>query len=158
MLSIGDTVDDFTLDSTDGKFTLSERVKDGYVLLYFYVVNYGKTCTDYMALMNERVDDFRKLNVTMYHVNPETVENHRAWMEHTDAQFVHLSDREQKVSKMFDCIVTKAKNDKILGYTNRGLFLIGPDMKIRYAWRADWPNNTVPMDELLDSIREAIGE
>ncbi len=156
MLSVGDTVDDFTLDSTDGKFTLSERVRDGYVLLYFYVVNYGKTCTDYMGLMNERVEDFKKLNVTMYHVNPETIENHRAWMEHTDAQFVHLSDREQKVSRMFDCIVIKAKNDKILGYTNRGFFLIGSDMKIRYAWRADWPNNTVPMDELLDSIGKAV--
>lgn len=152
MIAAGDRVDDFTLESTDGAFTLSERVKGGYVLLYFYVVNYGKTCTDYISMMNDRFEEFSRLKTTMFHVNPDTVENHRAWMEHTGSRYVHLSDADQIVSRRFDCIVAKARSDRIIGHTNRAFFLIDPDMVVRYAWRADWPEDTVPMNVLLEEI------
>ena len=42
-----------------------------------------------------------------------------------------------------------------MGNPNRGFVLIDKDMTIRYLWRPDLPNNTVPIDELLDSVREA---
>ena len=72
-LKVGDRVDDFTLESTKGTFTLSERVKEGPVLLYFYVINYGKTCTDYISLMDERADEFKAMNVSLVHVNNDTL-------------------------------------------------------------------------------------
>ena len=156
-ISVGDAAEDFTLESTDGTFTLSERVRDGPVLLYFYVVNYGRTCTDYMALMNERYEQLRSMGVTMVHVNPDTVGNHRAWMEHTGAMYEHLSDPDQKVSRYFGCIVRKARSKKIMGYTDRAFVLIDTDMKIRYIWHAGMPNDTVPMDELMGHIRDALG-
>ena len=56
----------------------------------------------------------------------------------------------------FDCIVTKAKNEKIIGNTNRAFFLIDRDLRIRYCWRADVPMDTVPFDELLDAIDKAL--
>lgn len=148
----GDTVKDFTLECTDGRFTLSERVKDGPVLLYFYVLNFGKTCTNYMASMNERYDDFRKRGITLYHVNHDSIENHRDWMNHTASKYQILSDPDKEVSKAFGCIVTKAKSDKIIGNPNRGFFLIDRDLKVLYAWQADMPMDTVPMDDLFREI------
>ena len=156
MYEIGDTVDDFTLESTNGTYTLSERVQNNYALLYFYVVNFGKTCTDYMALMNERLPELQRKGVELVHINPESIENHKEWMRSTAAQFEHLSDKEQTISKKFDCIVTNANNKKIIGNTNRALFLIDKDMRIRYCWRAEVPHDTVPMDELIMKIDEAI--
>ena len=156
MYEIGDTVDDFTLESTNGTYTLSERVQNNYALLYFYVVNFGKTCTDYMALMNERLPELQMRGVELVHINPESIENHKEWMRSTVAQFEHLSDKEQTISKKFDCIVTNANNKKIIGNTNRALFLIDKDMRIRYCWRAEVPHDTVPMDELIMKIDEAI--
>lgn len=152
MYGVGDVVDDFTLESTNGSFTLSERVRDHHVLLYFYVVNFGKTCTDYMAVMNEHYSDLQRLNVELVHINPETVSNHREWMRSTASLYEHLSDRDQTVSKKFDCIVTKAKSDKIIGNTNRAFFLIDGGMRVRYCWRADMPNDTIPMDELMSTL------
>ena len=154
MLEEGDKAIDFTLDSTEGTFTLSERVRKGPVLLYFYVVNYGKTCTDYIALMNERIDEFRRYNVSLVHINEDTVENHRAWINHTDSQFEHLSDPGEEVSRKYDCIIKQARSEKLIGRVNRCFFLIDKDMTIRWAWRAEWPYNTVPMDEIFDKIRE----
>ena len=152
----GDRVEDFTLDCTDGRFTLSERVKGGPVLLYFYVVNFGKTCTNYMAEMNERFDDFKKRNITLYHVNDASLEDHRGWMNHTASKYQILSDPDKAVCRQFDCIVRKAKSDKIIGYPNRGFFLIDKDLKVLFSWQADMPMETVPMDELFAEIDKAL--
>ena len=155
-LKVGDKVEDFTLDSTEGTFTLSERVKKGPVLLYFYVINFGMTCTNYIAMMDERVEDFKKMNVSLVHVNYDTVENHRAWIEHTGTSYEHISDPDLKVSKQFGFIVRKAKSPKIMGKTNRGFVLIDKDMRIRYLWRPNMPMDTVPIDELIEKVREAL--
>ena len=156
MYEVGDIVKDFELDSTSGTYRLSERVKDNYALLYFYVVNFGRTCTDYMAVMNERLPDLENRKVELVHINPESVENHRDWMRSTSSLYEHLSDRGQAVSRDFDCIVTKAKNEKIIGNTNRAFFLIDRDLRVRYCWRADVPTDTVPFDELLGAIDKAL--
>ena len=87
MYEVGDIVKDFELDSTNGTYRLSERVKDNYALLYFYVVNFGKTCTDYMAVMNERLPDLESRKVELVHINPESVENHRDWMRSTSSLY-----------------------------------------------------------------------
>lgn len=152
MYTVGSTVEDFSLDSTEGVFTLSERVKKGYVLLYFYVVNFGQTCTDYMEEMNERFDDLKDRNVSLIHVNPASVDEHRDWINHTDALFEHVCDKDQIISRKFDCIVSKAKSEKIIGKTNRAFFLIDNEMKIRYLWKADLPTDTVPMSKLISDI------
>lgn len=154
VLRIDDTAPDFSIPSTNGgTFRLSERVREGSVLLYFYVTDYGRTCTDYMALMNERKTELNDLNVSLVHINPDSIENHREWIKHTDAQFEHLSDPDQMVSKTYGAIVTRAKNDKLIGYTNREFFLVNREMKIKYIWRAYWPTDTVPMSELINDIK-----
>ena len=155
-LKVGDRVDDFTLQSTKGTFTLSERVKEGPVLLYFYVINYGKTCTDYIAMMDERADEFKAMNVSLVHVNNDTVENHLAWVKHTGTEYEHLSDKYNSVSRYFGCIVRKARSMKIMGNTDRGFVLIDKDMRIRYIWHANMPNDTVPMDELIKVVKNAL--
>ena len=158
MIGVGDDAIDFTVDCTDGPFTLSERVKKGPVLLYFYVVNYGMTCTNYMAEMNERFEDFQKRNIQLFHVNHETIENHLEWVKHTASKYQIISDKDKEVSKAYDCIVTKAKSDKIIGNPNRGFFLVDGNMKIRYCWRAPIPKDTVPMDELFAEIDRALAD
>lgn len=158
MYQVGSTVRDFTLDSTEGKFVLSERVKKGPVLLYFYVVNYGQTCTNYMEDMNEGFDDFTKRNISLIHVNPSSVEEHRGWIKHTDSLYEHICDENQIISKEFDCIITKAKNEKIIGKTNRAFFLIDENMKIKYLWKADLPTDTVLISQLLAEIDSVLNQ
>ncbi len=156
IIGVGDKANDFTLESTNGRYNLYDRLKNKRQLLYFYVVNYGKTCTDYMELMNERFDELAELNIELVHINPETVENHKEWIKHTSSLYEHLSDKDQVISKEFDCIITKCDNEKVLGKTNRAFFLIDYDGEILYAWRAPIPHNTVPMSELIANMRKTI--
>jgi len=154
-LSVGDIAPDFTIPSVwNGSFSLSSEVKDADILLYFYVVNYGHTCTEYIEAMNERKSEFDELGVKMVHVNPADVEEHQKWMERTESLYDHLSDKEQKVSKEYGAIVERGESPKIIGFTNREFFLVGKDMRIKYIWRAYWPKDTIPIPELLNKIRE----
>ena len=157
ILSVGDKAPDFTMECTDGTFTLSERTRDGPVLIYFYVVNYGKTCTDYMAEMNERKADFDRRGVQLVHLNPESIENHRDWMRHTDSRYEIISDADMEVSRTYGCVIEKAANEKLIGKTNRALCLVDRDMVIRYLWRAPVPKDTVPMDDLFEEMDRVLG-
>ena len=153
-LSVGDAAPDFMIPSVwNDSFRLSDEVKSADILLYFYVVNYGRTCTEYIEAMNERKNEFDGLGVKMVHVNPAGIEEHKKWMERTESLYDHLSDGEQRVSKEYGAIVERAESPKIMGFTNREFFLVGKDMRIKYIWRAYNPTDTIPIPELLDKIR-----
>ena len=154
-LSVGDTAPDFMIPSVwNGSFCLSDEVNNADILLYFYVVNYGHTCTEYIEVMNQHKKEFDELGVKMVHVNPASVEEHEKWMERTESLYDHLSDAGQNVSKEYDAIIERAESPKVLGFTNREFFLIGKGRKIKYIWRAYWPKDTIPIPELLDEIRK----
>lgn len=157
MLSAGDKAIDFTLESTNGgSFTLSERVREGPVLLYFYVVDFGMTCTNYIELMNERFDQFGELNVSLVHINDGSIESHREWIARTESMYEHLSDMDEIVTKKYDATIRQAKKETMIGRVNRCFFLVDRDMTLRNVWYAEWPMDTVPMDELFENIRKAL--
>jgi peroxiredoxin len=156
-LSVGDTAPDFTMPSTvRGRYTLSEEAGKGPVLLYFYVMNFGHTCTWYIADMIEARPRFQDLGVTMVHVNPASVEEHKEWVETTGSPFEHISDVDQEVSKRYGAIVTNEKAPKVLGYTNREFYLVDEKMIIRYIWCAEMPADAIPIAALLDELKAAL--
>ena len=77
-------------------------------------------------------------------------------MNHTASKYQILSDPDKAVCRQFDCIVRKAKSDKIIGYPNRGFFLIDKDLKVLFSWQADMPMETVPMDEFFAEIDKVL--
>ena len=157
MLKVGDRAIDFSLESTNGgTFTLSERVRQGPVLLYFYVVDFGRTCTDYMELMNERYEQFRGMNISLVHINEGSVDSHREWIRRTESMYEHLCDKDEVVAREYDAIIRQAKNEAMVGRVNRCFFLVDRDMVLRYVWYAEWPKDTVPMDELFDRMAEGL--
>ena len=156
-LKVGDKAPDFTRPCVRcGEFTLSTKVREGPVLLYFYPVNYGQTCTYYIDLMNESYDEFEKAGVRMFHLNPANVEDHSKWMDRVCSKYDHISDRDQEVSRRYGMIITHPEHPKVFGFTNRGFVLVDADMTIRYVWRAERPIHTVDMVSLIAHIRKAL--
>ena len=138
------------------EFKLSSKVKENPVLLYFYPVNYGVTCTRYIEMMNETYDKFEKLGIKVFHINPGPLEDHEKWMDRTDSKYDHISDKEQKISRTYGMIVTHPEHPKVLGFTNRGFVLVDKDMNIRYLWRANRPNDTVDLELLVEDIKNIL--
>lgn len=156
-LKAGDKAPDFTAQCVRcGTFTLSSEVKDSPVLLYFYPVNYGQTCTNYIEKMNEYHDEFRKMGIRMFHINPSSLEDHSKWMDRMSSMYDHISDTDQKISKTYGMIITHPEHPKVFGYTNRGFVLVDREMKIRYIWRAERPIHTVDLDVLAEEVRNIL--
>ena len=156
-LKVGDKAPDFTMPCVRcGKFTLSSKVRERPVLLYFYPVNYGQTCTSYIDLMNESYDEFEKAGVKMFHLNPAPIEDHSKWMDRVCSMYDHISDADQEVSRRYGMIITHPEHPKVFGFTNRGFVLVDADMTIRYLWRAERPIHTIDLRSLVADIREAL--
>ena len=157
MLSAGDKAIDFELESTRGRtFVLSQEVKGGPILLYFYPVDFGMTCTNYIELMNERADEFDDFGVRMVHINDGSMDSHLSWVERTESRFETLSDTDEIVTRKYDATIRQAKKESMIGRVNRCFFLVDRDMTLRYVWYAEWPMDTVPMDDLLENIKEGL--
>ena len=156
-LKVGDKAPDFTAPCVRcGEFTLSAKVSEGPVLLYFYPVNYGQTCTNYIAVMNEFFDEFENAGIRMFHLNPGAVDDHSKWMDRMDSKYDHISDTEQKISKRYSMIITHPEHPKVAGFTNRGFVLVDNEMTIRYIWRAERPIHTVEMGSLIADMRNIL--
>ena len=156
-LAAGDEAPDFIVPGVRcGEFRLSEKVIDSFVLLYFYPVNYGVICTRYIGEMNELYDEFEKLKIKVFHVNPDPPDVLSGWMDRTDSLYDHISDTGQEVSRRYGMIITHPEHPKVSGFTNRGFVLADRSMRIRFLWRADRPNDTLGLDEMIKELRKIV--
>jgi peroxiredoxin len=156
-LWIGDTAPDFTVPCVNGgEFVLSSEVKRSPVLLYFYPANYGLMCTYYSERMNEFYEDFEALRIKVFHVNPDTVDNHKKWMGRIASRYDHIADMEHTVSKIFGMIIGAPGSQDDCGLTNRGFVLIDKKMTIRYIWKAALPPQAPELKELIEELRKIL--
>jgi peroxiredoxin Q/BCP len=150
---VGDIVPDFTAQCVKcGNFVLSSKVRESPVLLYFYPANYGLMCTYYSEQMNDHYEDFERIGVKVFHVNPDTVESHAGYMRRVSSRYDHMSDLGREVSWIFGMLVGPPENWDDSSLANRGFVLIDKDMTIRYIWRASIPANIVDLDTLVAEI------
>lgn len=156
-LEIGDTAPDFTVKSTEKEsFSLYEELKNGPILLNFYVGDFGINCTNYMAKFIESYSRISDLGVTMVPINPDSLDSHKLWKQRMGAPFEFLFDENKNVSKEYGAIV--GPGYMVSGFTNREFFLIGTDRKIKYIWRAPMPKVLPEVDEIVAGIEKGLKE
>ncbi|MCL2785756.1 MAG: redoxin domain-containing protein [Methanomassiliicoccaceae archaeon] len=154
-LENGDDAPDFSMRSVDrDEFCLSSELRNGPILLNFYVGDFGINCTTYMMKMIELAEKFASAGVRIFTINPDGLENHRIFRDRLGSPFDHIQDEGQTVSKTYGAIVEDSPIIK--GFTNREFFLIGTDGKIRYIWRATTPKVLPDMDEILREVKGAL--
>ena len=154
-LEIGDTAPDFRMPSVDRKeFCLHEELKNGPILLNFYVGDFGINCSTYMMKMIELAKAFSDIGVRIFAINPDSLDSHRTFRDRLNSPYDHIHDVKQEVSKTYGAIVEESPIVK--GFTNREFFFIGKDRKIRYIWRAPVPRVLPDMDEVLAEVKKVI--
>ena len=154
-LGIGDDAPDFRMPSVKKKeFHLYGELKDGPILLNFYVGDFGINCSTYMMKMAELAPLFEKMNVRIFPINPDSLDNHKIFAERLNSPYDHIFDDGQAVSKAYGAIVEESPIIK--GFTNREFFLIDERGKIRYIWRAPTPKVLPDMDEVAGEVRKAL--
>lgn len=142
----GDTAPDFTLPSTEGDVTLSERCRDRSVLLVFYPGDDTPVCTRQLCDYRDHLEDFAELGVDVLAINPQSLASHVRFAEKHRLPFPLLSDADKRVCRAYGAL-------GLLGTAKRALVLVGPGRRVRYS-RSDLPIFHRSASELEELIAE----
>jgi len=134
---VGERAPDFTLPSTDGEVRLSDRLREGRVLLAFYFEDATPTCSTEVAALKDAHETLRELGADVIAVSADSVESHRAFAERLGGvPFPLASDGQLDVARAYDAV---AEDDP--RRSRRALFIIEQDGAIAYAANPFSPNN-----------------
>ena len=120
---VGDPAPDFTLEGTDGTFTLSEH-RGGNVILLFYPGDETLVCTKQFCSYRDREEDFNALDATAVGISGKDVESKRKFSEHRRLTVPLLADPDHAVSKAYGV-------HGVLG-VKRSTFIVDSDGRIAY--------------------------
>ncbi len=99
---IGDKAPDFTLPSQTGEnITLSHFFGKKHIVLYFYPKDETRGCTTQACSFRDNYEIFKDLGAEVIGVSSDNIESHQAFANKHHLPFVLLSDKDQKVRKLY---------------------------------------------------------
>jgi peroxiredoxin Q/BCP len=133
MLAIGARAPEFTLPDADGQPTsLSNLLRDGPLILYFYPADFTPGCTREACQMRDLHAQLDAAGLRVAGVSPQNPESHRSFRERYKLPFTLLADVDRFVIKMYDVRGP-------LGFgVRRATFLIDQSRHIQDAVLADF--------------------
>lgn len=121
-LRIGDKAPDFELPSTGGKmFRLSDSLKDGRLVLYFYPKDFTAGCTAEACGFRDEFEGLKDSRLRVFGVSTDTLESHERFKKEHQLPFELLSDTDASVSQMFGAF------NRLFKISNRVTFIIDRD-------------------------------
>jgi peroxiredoxin Q/BCP len=99
---VGSTAPDFSLPSQKGVETsLSDLIRDNYVVLYFYPKDYTPGCTVETRAFAEDYEKFRQLGAEIIGISSDDLASHKKFAEELCVEFPLLSDTMGKVRSLY---------------------------------------------------------
>ena len=113
---------------TDLTFKLSEALKKGPVVVYFYPKSFTSVCTEEAHLFAEAMPEFETLGASVIGISADTIETQREFSRTACRdKFPVAADPHGKIIKDYDVVAWK-DGDSI--FANRTSYVITPDGKI----------------------------
>jgi peroxiredoxin Q/BCP len=133
-IEIGKKAPPFTLEGTDGSWSL-DGAPGSALVIYFYPRDNTSGCTqeglDFAALHAQ----FKKAKTRIVGISPDSVASHEKFKNKMSFPFDLLSDPDQKVCKLYDVIQEKSMYGRKYMGVERSTFLIDGKGVLRHAWR-----------------------
>ncbi|MCS6959576.1 MAG: peroxiredoxin [Pseudanabaenaceae cyanobacterium SKYGB_i_bin29] len=152
-LQLGDTVPDFTQDSSEGPIHFYEWMEDKWVVLFSHPADYTPVCTTELGEVAKLKPEFDKRNVKVIALSVDDAESHRGWIkdinetQNTTINYPILADADKKVSELYGMIHPNANPN----VTVRAVFIIDPNKKLRLTLTYP-PSTGRNFDEILRVI------
>ena len=151
-LKAGDPAPDFKTQASLGgnvfTFSLSDALKKGPVVLYFYPAAFTTGCTIEAHDFAEAVDKYRALGATVIGVSHDDIDTlNRFSVSECRSKFAVAADTDHSIMKSYDAVLTMKPE-----YANRVSYVIAPDGHVIYAYTSLNPEKHV--ENTLDALRE----
>lgn len=156
-LRLGDTVPNFTQNSTEGEINFHEWAGDSWVVLFSHPADYTPVCTTELGTVAKLKPEFDKRNVKVLALSVDDVESHKGWVndinetQNTTVNYPILADPDKKVSDLYDMIHPSANST----LTVRSVFIIDPQKKLRLVltYPASTGRNFDEILRVIDSLQ-----
>ncbi|AOX03782.1 peroxidase [Moorena producens PAL-8-15-08-1] len=156
-LRLGDTVPDFTQNSSEGEINLYEWAGDSWVVLFSHPADFTPVCTTELGMVAKLKPEFEKRNVKVLALSVDDVDSHKGWIgdinetQTTTVNYPILADPDKKVSDLYDMIHPNADNT----LTVRSVFVIDSQKKLRLVltYPASTGRNFDEILRVIDSLQ-----
>ena len=79
-LKLGDTVPDFTAETTEGTISFHDYIGNGWCILFSHPADYTPVCTTELGTVAKLRADFEKRNVKPIGVSVDPLDSHKGWI------------------------------------------------------------------------------
>ncbi|MCA0250277.1 MAG: peroxiredoxin [Proteobacteria bacterium] len=153
-LKPGDAAPDFTaqaaLDGKDYTFSLSDALKKGPVVLYFFPKAFTTGCTAEAHEFAEAADQFKALGATLIGMSADDIGTlHKFSTQACSGKFPVAADPDLKVIKAYDSALVRVGS---VGIADRISYVIAADGKIVYAFADRSPEKHV--ENTMAAVRQ----
>ena len=156
-LRLGDTVPNFTQDSSEGTINFYDWAGDSWVILFSHPKDFTPVCTTELGTVAKLKPEFDKRNVKALALSVDDVNSHMGWIDDieetqsTKLNYPILADPDRKVSDLYDMIHPNANNT----LTVRSVFVIDPQKKLRltFTYPASTGRNFDEILRVIDSLQ-----
>ncbi|HEX8233494.1 MAG TPA: peroxiredoxin [Caulobacteraceae bacterium] len=149
-LKPGAKAPDFTTQAALGgkafTFDLSDQLKKGPVVLYFYPAAFTPGCTVEAHLFAEATDDFKKQGATVIGVSRDDIGKLQKFsVSECRSKFAVASDQDGRITKAYDAVL-KIKPE----YADRTSYVIAPNGTVVYEY------TSLKADKHVDNTMAAV--
>jgi len=156
-LRLGDTVPDFSAETTEGPIQFHEWAGDHWVVLFSHPKNYTPVCTTELGYTAKLKGAFDARHVKAIGLSVDKLEDHHGWskdIEETQGvalNFPLIADADKKVANLYDMIHPNASDT----FTVRSVFVIDPKKKLRLSltYPASTGRNFDEILRVIDSLQ-----
>lgn len=150
MLEVGEKVQDFSLQQTNGEqWKLSDNL-DKKIILYFYPKDSTPGCTTQACTYRDYNAEFEKLGAVVVGVSPDGIASHEKFSAKHELPFTLLSDPERVIIKQFGAFGEKNVFGKKVEGVIRSSFIINTDSVIEKVFAKASPKNNA--QEIVDYL------
>jgi alkyl hydroperoxide reductase subunit AhpC len=164
-IRIGDTVPDFTAETTEGTIRFHEWIGDHWAILFSHPKDFTPVCTTELGGVARLKPEFDRRNTRLIGLSVDPVSDHKRWVkdiEETQGTAVNyplIGDADLTVAKLYDMIHPNASGGQPRtaadNATVRSVFIIGPDKKAKavLVYPMTTGRNFDEVLRLLDSLQ-----
>ncbi|XP_058731250.1 1-Cys peroxiredoxin [Vicia villosa] len=162
-LTIGDTIPDLQVDTTQGKIKLHQFFSDKWTILFSHPGDFTPVCTTELGKIAQYASEFNKRGVLLLGLSCDDLESHKEWIKdieaHTPGAKVNypiISDPKREIIKQLN-MVDPDEKDSNGNLPSRALHIVGPDKKIKltFLYPATTGRNLDEVMRVVDSLQKA---
>merc|ERR1711959_395859 len=167
-LNLGDTVPDFSCDSSIGPINFYEYIGDDHwSILCSHPSDFTPVCSTELGNLQKLLPKFEKRQVKVLALSCDSAESHRKWIKDIDASgycgpkkdagvsYPILADEERALAVKFGMLDPAEKDEKGMPQTCRAVFIVDDHKKLRATilYPATTGRNFYEILRVVDSLQ-----